>query len=68
MKFDIAQAVADYATYHRALLAGADEACIRIEERYGLFGYPPEIVSVGLKAAAEGVDVDDAVADHLGQP
>ena len=67
MKYDIEQAVADVATYHRALLAGADGACLRIEEKYGLFGYPPEIVSVGLKAAAEGMDVDEAVADYLEQ-
>ncbi|MNL77577.1 hypothetical protein D3C87_2037940 [compost metagenome] len=37
----------------------------RIEQEHGLYGYPPEIVSVGLHAAAEGRDVAAAVDAHL---
>ncbi len=36
--------------YAQAMSSGAIGACIRLEKENGLFGYPPELVSVGLRA------------------
>lgn len=55
----------DAAAYMKAMIAGQVDACIRIEQRHGLFGYPPEIVSVGLAAADKGEDVHAAVDAYL---
>jgi hypothetical protein len=54
------------ARYHAAMrkLDGIDE-CLRIEQDYSLLGYPPEIVSVGLKAIDEGRDAHDAIDAYL---
>lgn len=49
----------------KAMIAGQIDTCIRIEQRHGLFGYPPEVVSVGLAAADKGEDVDAAVDAYL---
>lgn len=40
--------------YHEHMRNGLIDACIAIELRYGLYGYPPELVSVGLKAVDDG--------------
>lgn len=53
------------AKYFRAMVAGQDWICARIEQDHDLYGYPPEIVSVGLKAFDEGKCVQDAVAEYL---
>ena len=53
------------AKYMRAMIAGADRTCSAIERVHGLYGYPPEIVSVGLKAFDEGRDVGAAVEAYL---
>ena len=52
--------------YHKAMrsLDGMDR-CIRIEQEAGLFGYPPELVSVGLKAIDEGKDADAEIAAYM---
>lgn len=55
--------------YHDAMIAGNTDACIRIEQEFGLFGYPPEMVSAGLKAADKGQDVDAAIESYIaGEP
>lgn len=46
---------------------GLDE-CMRIEQDAGLFGYPPELVSVGLKAIDDGRDPDEAIAAYMEAP
>jgi hypothetical protein len=51
--------------YTKAMVAGKTSLCISIEERHGLYGYPPDVVSVGLKAFDEGDDVDAAVDAYL---
>ena len=51
--------------YHRAMIAGQIDICIRIEQDHDLFGYPPEIVSTGLIAFDQGKNVQDAVAEYL---
>ena len=51
--------------YAAAMIAGRDKECYRIECEHGLDGYPPEIVSIGLNAAAEGGDALNAVEAYL---
>ena len=51
--------------YMKAMIAGQDWVCSRMEQDHDLYGYPPEIVSVGLKAFDEGRNVQDAVAEYL---
>ena len=58
-------AAEDRAAYAKAMIAGRDDECYRIECRYQLDGYPPELVSIGLNAAAEGGDALDAVEAYL---
>lgn len=42
--------------YADALRDGDHARCIQIEERNGLYGLPPEIVSIGLAAIERGED------------
>ena len=59
------QARADMVAYAKALAAGRHQQALQIEQRYELDGYPPEIVSVGLRAAVDGRDHQAAVEDYL---
>ena len=60
------QAAQDYALYGKALARfDGHMTCLRIEQKYGLDGYPPELVSVGLRAAAEGKDPHEAVESYI---
>lgn len=62
------QAAQDLADYGRAMARlGGHMTCVRIEQKYGLHGYPPELVSVGLRAAADGLDAEEAVYDYFGE-
>lgn len=54
--------------YMQAMIAGRDHVCIAIEQEHGLFGYPPELVSVGLRAIDEGKDADDAIDAYINRP
>jgi hypothetical protein len=47
------------------MIAGHTHRCIAIEKEHGLFGWPPEIVSVGLKAIDEGADPEQAIDDYI---
>jgi hypothetical protein len=47
--------------YLNAMLNNRDHICADIESHFGLYGYPPEVVSVALRAADDGEDVDAAV-------
>lgn len=51
--------------YFKAMVAGQDYICSRIEQNHDLYGYPPQVVSVGLKAFDEGRNVQDTVAEYL---
>jgi len=51
--------------YAAAMIAGRDAECIAIEKRYDLFGYPPDLVSIGLNAVTEGRDALEAVEAYL---
>lgn len=55
-------------TYTNAMLRGDTNTCVRIEENHGLYGYPPELVCVGLKAAYEGRDPHKDIAEVLLAP
>ncbi|MUV13541.1 hypothetical protein [Noviluteimonas gilva] len=51
--------------YINAMVSGNTELCIAIERQTGLFGYPPEIVSIGLRAIDEGRDPDAAIGAYI---
>ncbi|XTQ92591.1 hypothetical protein ACQR5W_11770 [Xanthomonas sacchari] len=51
----------DLEAYTKAMCAGQLSTCMRIEQRHGLYGYPPEVVCAGLAAADRGESVDAAV-------
>jgi hypothetical protein len=55
----------DRPAYMAAMLSGNHVQALAIERRHGLDGYPPDLVSVGLKAAAEGRDALEAVEAHI---
>jgi hypothetical protein len=61
----IDDARADLVHYAKALVANRIEEAIAIEKKYDLHGLPPELVSVGLHAAAEGRDALAAVDEHM---
>lgn len=47
--------------YNKAMIRGDIDACIAIEQEHDLYGYPPEVVSIGLAAADRGMDAVEAV-------
>ena len=51
--------------YIKAMIAGRDIECGRIEQEHGLYGYPPEIVSIGLNAVDEGRDPHAAIDAYV---
>jgi len=53
--------------YARAMASGSHEACLAIERKQGLDGYPPELVSVGLAALEKGQDPYAAIEAYTGQ-
>lgn len=46
----------------------AHDAMCRIEREHGLYGYPPELVSVGLCAVDRGYCPEQAIAEYLAAP
>ena len=52
--------------YADAMRDGDHARCIQIEQRQGLYGWPPEIVSVGLAAIDRGEDPSDAIDKYMG--
>lgn len=55
----------DYADYAKAIRQGNFDACVAIEQRHGLYGYPPDLVSIGLSAIANGKDAHEAIEQHI---
>lgn len=51
--------------YANAMSAGNTGACIRLEKENGLFGYPPELVSVGLRAIDQYRDPINAIEAYI---
>ena len=50
------------------MIDGRIDICARIEQRHDLYGYPPELVTVGLKAVAEGKDAHEAIDAYMKEP
>lgn len=55
----------DLEDYAKAMVRGDHAKCVQIEEKHDLFGYSPELVSVGLRAIAEGKDAHAAIERHI---
>lgn len=55
------------ARYIEAMRKGHDLTLDRIEQDAGLWGYPPELVSVGLQAIDKGLDGPLAVLDYIAE-
>jgi hypothetical protein len=56
----------DLEEYWAAMKIGDIPAALEIERRYGLDGYPPSIVTVGMKALAEGRNMGKAIDKAMG--
>ena len=57
--------LSDLARYTKAMIAGNIGVCIAIEQRHNLYGYPPEIVGMGLKAIEDGRDPDAVIGAYV---
>ena len=57
--------MAELERYTKAMIQGRHDICAGIEQRYDLFGYPPEVVCIGLKAIDEGKSCDAAIGAYL---
>lgn len=55
----------DVQRYVRAMIDSDLDTLIRIEQEHGLFGYPPEIVTIGLRAIADGKDAHEAIDTYI---
>jgi len=51
----------DAQRYAAAMISGDPDTCIAIEKRNDLYGYPPQLVSIGLYAIEEGRDPHEAI-------
>jgi hypothetical protein len=51
----------DTELYAAAMISGHVNTCIAIEKRNDLYGYPPQLVSIGLRAIEEGRDPHEAI-------
>lgn len=60
------KAKSDLDLYWELMGRGESYACLQIEKRYGLDGYPPGVVTAALQAVAEGRDMDKAIDAMLG--
>ena len=51
--------------YCNAMRYGSPDTCIHIEQKTGLFGYPPELVTLGLAAIRDGKDPHEAIDAYV---
>jgi hypothetical protein len=63
-----AAAESDITQYARAMRTGNHSKAEQIEVRWGLYGYPPEIVSTVLACVATGLPLDAAIDEATGAP
>ena len=54
--------------YNKAMMDNNTEYCIDIEIIHGLYGYPPDLVSIGLDAFDAGNDALEAVEKYINTP
>ncbi|WP_372382165.1 hypothetical protein ACCQ12_15425 [Xanthomonas sp. NCPPB 1068] len=57
--------MSELSRYTKAMISGDIDACMRIEQLHDLHGYPPEMVTVGLRAADNGEDPVIAVETYI---
>jgi hypothetical protein len=57
--------VTDAQRYVHAMINSDHDTLVRIEQKHGLFGYPPEVVTIGLRAIADGKDGHAAIDAHI---
>lgn len=63
---DKVQARRDRDNYYLAMINGDTKTCLKIEQYYSLVGYAPELVTVGLNAAArDGTDPETAIETYI---
>ena len=55
----------DAVRYVRAMIDSDLDTLVRIEQKHDLYGYSPEIVTIGLKAIADGKDAHEAIEAYL---
>lgn len=60
---EVAKQVLD--RYLQATRTGNDRECLKIEQDFGMDGYSPEVVLVGLNALCEGKDHFEAIEDYF---
>lgn len=58
----------DSQRYAHAMRFGHAGVLIAIEQEHGLFGYPPELVSVGLQAIERGEEPHAAIEEYTKDP
>ncbi len=56
----------DLDRYWDGMKSGDWETCLNIERKYGLDGYPPDVVTTALQAKADGKDMEKAIDEMLG--
>ncbi len=61
-----AAAESDLRAYGLAMRRGLDVRAASIEDKWGLYGYPPEIVSTVLSCVATGLPLNAAIAEAKG--
>ena len=59
------EAQGDREAYFKYMRAGNADGCVSIEKKYDLYGYPPELVSVGLLAAVQGINPLFAIDEYM---
>ena len=64
MMFSRSEIRHDLVEYHRALITNRLHIAAAIEKKYLLHGRPPQLVSIGLEAAADGRDYLALVEEH----
>lgn len=55
----------DAQRYVRAMIDGDLTTLVLIERKHDLFGYPPEIVTIGLRAIADGKDAHEVIDAYI---
>lgn len=57
------EAESDLKAYARAMRTGNHTRAVDIEQRWGLYGYTPEIVSTVLSCVATGLSLGGAISE-----
>jgi len=55
----------DIESYYKAMEEGLTGTALAIEKKYGLAGYPPSVVMVGLHAISEGKSPGKAIDEMM---